>query len=80
MEEMDPQEKRPSNRQELLLYLEKSLINRITRFEKMYQNLATSQQYELNRDFRDQCEIMKGLLVEMKQDLEVLRQRKGKLP
>jgi len=64
---------------ELIEYFENSLVKKIDSFKKIYENCKNSMQYQLNDEFRGHCESIKGLLLDMERDLEILRQRKANL-
>lgn len=76
---MPEQEKFGSNIEELLQYFEDSLTKRIAKFKEIYENCKNSMQHQPNQEFRGNCESIKGLIVDMERDLEILRQKKANL-
>ncbi len=73
------QEKFGSNLERLIPYFEDSLTKRISKFKEIFENCKNSTQYQLDQEFRGQCDSMEDLLADMSNDLEIVRQAKANL-
>ena len=59
--------------EEFKQHLENSLNKNIAKLKNIFERGKTSAQYQLNEEFRAQCDSIEGLLADMSKDMKMIK-------